>query len=316
MNTRHSLPRCLLLCLLLAWTAGSLAPGSAAGAASREANGFSTWVWNPWLLRSSPDELLRFAAANGVKTLYVQIDPELAAADYAAFIRRASAQRIEVHALDGAPAWATDRRLPEAFLSWLTGYQNSADMDERFSGIHIDVEPYLLPEWTTGREALLQSWKTHMNVVLAGARRLRLSAEADIPFWFHEQALPGETSTLSAWIIDRFDGVTIMAYRDSAEAIVEAARAELAEGEQLGKPVRIAVETNRSAETPKVTFYEEGPETLNAQLESARRTLKQSPAFAGFDVHDYEGWKTLLSKPSASQLAAKPAAKKPVAKKK
>lgn len=297
MNTRSTFSRCLVLCLLIAWTAGSFGTQTAE---AREQDGFSTWVWNPWLLRTSSDDLLRFAASNNVTTLYVQIDAEMAATDYAAFIRRASAQNIRIYALDGAPGWALDRSLPQSFLSWLSAYQSSANADERFSGIHIDVEPYLLAQWESDRDALLTQWKDSINTLLEGAKRLKLPAEADMPFWFDEHRMPGEKGTLSAWMIDRFDGVTIMAYRDSGEQIAEVAKNELAEAEKLGKPLRIAVETNPSAETPQITFYEEGKAFLNSQLEVVRQKLSSSPSFAGFAVHDYAGWKKMQEKSTAA----------------
>ena len=302
MKTHPIISRCLVFCLLLAWSSGLTGAGSAY---SREPGGFSTWVWNPWLLRSSSDDLLRFAAANDIDTLYLQIDPDMDPADYASFIRRASAQQVRVYALDGAPRWALERRLPEAFIDWLSTYQSGASAEERFAGIHVDVEPYLLPEWTSGQDALLRSWKDSIGTLLSGAGRLGLNVEADIPFWFDEHAMPGEPGTLSAWLIGRFDGVTIMAYRDSAERIADAARNELAEAAKLGKPVRIAVETNPSSETPKVTFYEEGSSLMNAQLEQVRTLLGKSPAFAGFAVHDYEGWKKLREKTAAAAASRK-----------
>ncbi|MCQ4088213.1 hypothetical protein [Saccharibacillus sp. JS10] len=290
MNTRHTFSRCLVFCLLLAWTTSSFGTSHAQ---AREQDQFSTWVWNPWSLRASSDDLLTFAVSNKISTLYLQIDAEMEISDYTTFIRKASAKQIQVYALDGAPAWATDRSLPQAFVNWLSAYQASAKKDEKFAGIHIDVEPYLLPQWESDREALLRSWKSSTQIILQGAKSLSLRAEADIPFWFHEHQMPDENRTLSSWMIDRFDGVTIMAYRDSGAQIIEVAKTQLAEAEKLGKPLRIAVETNPSSETPQVTFYEEGAPFLNSQLETVRQALGSSPSFAGFAVHDYEGWKKL-----------------------
>ncbi len=297
MPTRPLFTRCFLLCLLFVWTAGALPPERAEAGGP---DGFSTWVWNPWLLRNSSDDLLRFAASNKIATLYLQIDAEMDVSDYAAFIRRASAQNIRVYALDGAPRWALDSGPTDAFLNWLTAYQASAETDQRFAGIHIDTEPYLLPEWNSDRAALLTSWKSHIETLLGGAKRLGLTAEADIPFWFDEHAMPGETGTLSAWLIRRFDSVTIMAYRDSADRIADVAKNELAEAAKAGKTLRIGVETNPSSETPQVTFYEEGSSYLNVQLAAVRNKLSANPAFAGFAVHDYEGWKKLREKETAA----------------
>ncbi|OWA33269.1 hypothetical protein B9G55_21540 [Saccharibacillus sp. O16] len=291
--------RCLIICLLFTCTAGSFAPERSE---ARDPEGLATWVWNPWLLRKSSDDLLRFAAANGIDTLYVQIDADMNVADYASFISRASAQNIRVYALDGAPRWALDRRMPEAFLSWLTTYQSSAAANERFAGIHIDAEPYLLPEWTGDQAKLLTSWKGTIGLLLDGAKRLNLRIEADMPFWFDEHVMPGEEGTLSAWMIGHFDRVTIMAYRDSAMQIADVSRNELAEAAKLGKTLQIAVETNPSSETPQITFYEEGASVLNHQLAALRTMVGDHPGFAGIAVHDYEGWKKLQAQ--ASKAAA------------
>ncbi|GGO05539.1 hypothetical protein [Saccharibacillus kuerlensis] len=302
-NTSFKFSRCLILVLLLAFTAGSFGTTSTY---AREQGGYSTWLWNPWLLRTSSDDVLRFAAANNVTTLYLQIDRDMVKSDYASFIARASAQGIRVYALDGAPRWALDRSPSEALIAWLADYQSSAAANEAFSGIHIDVEPYLLPEWTSGREALLTSWKENIDSLIAGARNLGLTIEADIPFWFDEHTMPGESGTLSSWMIGRFDGITIMAYRDSAEQIAEVAKNELAEGEQLGKPVRIAVETNPSSETPQVTFYEEGASYLNSQIAAVKQLVSGSSSFAGIAVHDYDGWKKMQDKEEAAAILPAP----------
>lgn len=302
-NTRFKFSRCLVLFLLLAFTAGSFGTTSAE---AREQDGYSTWLWNPWLLRTSSEDVLRFAASNNVTTLYLQIDRDMVKSDYASFIARASAQGIRVYALDGAPSWALDRSPSDAFIAWLSDYQSAAAANEAFSGIHIDVEPYLLPEWTSGRDALLTSWKGNIDSVIAGARSLGLTIEADIPFWFDEHAMPGEPGTLSAWMIGRFDGITIMAYRDSAEQIAAVAANELAEGEQLGKPIRIAVETTPSTETPQVTFYEEGSSYLNSQIAAVKQIVGSSSSFAGIAVHDYDGWKKLQDREAVIEIVPAP----------
>ncbi len=252
----------------------------------------ATWLWNTQLIATSSADVLQFAASEGINLIYLQINRDLDAAVYHHFIAAASAQGIAVQALDGAPSWALDsqRSQLQASLDWITSYQNTAGADERFSGIHIDIEPYLLREWKTKQTKVIRGWQQSVLSVVQTARQLGISASADIPFWLHTLYTADQQTTLSSWMMQQYDSITIMAYRDRADAIVDVASAELAEGVTAGISVYVGVETNASAEGNGITFYEEGAAYMKQQLQIVNDTASAYASFTGVAVHDYAGW--------------------------
>lgn len=256
----------------------------------------ATWLWNTQLIVDSTASILSFAAAQNVNLIYLQINADLDADYYQHFISSASAQGITVQALDGAPSWALDSRRHElqATLDWIATYQNNASADEKFSGIHIDIEPYLLPEWRSDQTSVIAGWQQSLQQVVQAARALHIPASADIPFWLHTLLTVDESATLSSWMMQQYDSITIMAYRDTASGILDVAEAQLAEGDAAGTPVYVGVETNPSAEGDNITFHEEGAAYLNSQLATVIKQAGAHESFAGIAVHDYAGWSALM----------------------
>ena len=258
----------------------------------------ATWLWNTQLIVNSTAGILSFAASQNVTLIYLQVNADLDANVYQHFIAAASAQGITVQALDGAPSWALDSRRHElqATLDWITTYQQGASADEKFSGIHIDIEPYLLPEWRTDQLTVIAGWQHSVESVVQAAHSLHIPASADIPFWLHTLLTADKSATLSSWMMQQYDSITIMAYRDSASGILDVAEAQLAEGDAVGTPVYVGVETNPTSEGNTITFYEEGAAYLNNQLARVTKQAGKHDSFAGIAVHDYAGWSTLVSK--------------------
>src|SRR4029450_7838227 len=88
--------------------------------------------------------------------------------------QQADAARIRLTALGGDSSWATDH---QAALNW----QRTVLRTGVFDGIHLDVEPYLAPGWTTALQATQKSHLAMLDKVRAGST---LPLEADVPFWF------------------------------------------------------------------------------------------------------------------------------------
>ncbi|MFD1885734.1 hypothetical protein [Paenibacillus wenxiniae] len=258
----------------------------------------ATWLWNTQLIVTSSADVLQFASSQGVNLIYLQINRDLDAAVYHNFIAAATAKGIAVQALDGDPSWALDsqRSKLQSSLDWITSYQNTASADQRFSGIHIDIEPYLLREWKTKQSKVIRGWQQSVLSVSQTAQQLGISASADIPFWLHTLYTADQKTTLSSWMMQQYDSITIMAYRDRADAIVDVASAELAEGVTAGISVYVGVETNASAEGNGITFYEEGAAYMNQQLQIVDDTASTYSSFAGIAVHDYAGWSAFINR--------------------
>lgn len=256
----------------------------------------ATWLWNTTLIVDSTADILQFAASQQINMIYLQINRDLDISQYQRFITAASAQHITVEALDGAPSWALDqdRHKLQDTLQWITSYQQASSATEQFSGIHIDIEPYLLPNWTTEQATIIAQWQRSVQMITTTAQALHLSASADIPFWLYTLNTPDDHSTLSQWMIDQYDSLTVMAYRDSGAAIYDIAQAQLSEADHAGKDMYIGVETNPSSEGDHISFYGKGADALTTALSQVTTQASTHSSFAGIAVHDYVGWGKIL----------------------
>lgn len=256
----------------------------------------ATWFWYTKLIETSSDELIAFMASQQVDIVYLQINHNVSNSAYKNFIRSATAHGIEVHALDGAPNWALESSLPklEAFITWIRNYQNSAAIEERFSGIHIDIEPHLVSEWHTSREDLINQWQHNVIYLSDQSHEMDLPLSAAIPFWMDSYTIPYSNMTVSYWMISVLDSATIMTYRDTGNAIYDLGKTELADAQRLNKKIYLSVETKYSSEGNRVTFYEEGATYMNNQLAIVDTKASAYSSYAGITVHDLTGWMDLV----------------------
>ena len=195
----------------------------------------ATWLWNPWMFYDSPESTLVFLQQKKVSTVFVQIDSDIPRTKYHAFLTGAHKANIKVFALDGAPNWGntTGAKAKNKFKNWLANYQKTAPATAKFDGIHVDIEPYGLPEWETKRAATVRGFQNVLTELAAFSKTQKLQFEADIPFWFDEITYNNPTygkGNLAEWTIKNTDGVALMSYRDTAQAIIDISSKEMDEG--------------------------------------------------------------------------------------
>ncbi len=244
------------------------------------------WVWDV----SAPEETVEFAAVRGVARLYAAVPPDVgsspALADLVTLSAAAATRGIRVDALGGDPDWVDD---PAGVVArWLL----PALATGLFTGVHVDIEPYSKPSWSTDRPLVVEHYLSTLEAIrdsCGGA-----SLEADIPFWFDE--VPAGASTLDREVLARTDGVTVMAYRNTAEGadgtIALAGRVMVAAAE-LGRPVRVGQETTFLGTDPvavKQTFFGQTLTRLESQLDLVTAAFAATPGFSGLAIHDAVGW--------------------------
>jgi hypothetical protein len=257
----------------------------------------STWVWDTTEIVTKGDEILTFLVEKNVKTVFLQVNSDVPVEVYKAFIKSATANQIQIHALDGAPNWVAPKGInyQRAFFAWVKKYQAGALETERFTGIHLDVEPYLYSGWESNYKKTVLAYQTLVAEVIGESEQLKLPIAFDIPFWFDEKTYNNTygKGNLASWVIQNAEHVTIMAYRDKAlgqNGIVELVKNELNEARKYNKHVTIAVETTPSSEANFVTFYEEGPEHMEQELRVVRNHYADYSSFSGFAIHSLAGW--------------------------
>lgn len=257
----------------------------------------STWLWNPWEIASNETGTLSFLEQKQINKVYVQIDRDIPMNVYRSFITKASVKGIKVYALDGAPGWVAPKgyRNQDALMNWLKTYQAGSTASQKFSGIHLDVEPYLYSGWNTNRAATVKSYQELLTKANTSAVGLKLSLEADLPFWFDEVSYNNTygKGNLAEWVITKTNSVTIMAYRDTAPAIIEIVKNEVAFAGKHNKALVIGVETGATDEGDMISFFEEGEAYMNEQLTSVASHYGTTLGYKGIAIHHVGSWKTM-----------------------
>lgn len=255
----------------------------------------TTWLWDAHKIIKDSDKVIAELVSRNVNVLLLQIDDTVDVEYYRQFIRKASLKEIKVEALDGAPQWVAENgaKLQQVFLDWLIKYQATAAKQEKFTGIHLDVEPYEHEHYDSNSAQYLEAYQTMIIRFRNQADKLRLNFGIDIPFWFYGVNYQNQygSGNMAEWLCKQVSNITIMAYRDTAKEILSISAAEMKLFQKYKVRGTIAVETGRlSARNNFVTFYEETKEYMDEQLEIVYQAYKNDSAFQGIAIHYYDSW--------------------------
>lgn len=263
---------------------------------------YSTWLWNTNQITTNADQVINFLSTHKVTDLYLQVNYSISANTYKNFIKKADLYNIRVHALDGSSEWVSSNgtSLQNSFFAWLTNYQNSALPEEKFKGVHLDVEPYLNSQYSTNMNAVLQNYQACFVNSVSKCNELGLTLGVDIPFWFDGvyYTTPYGSGNLAQWVIKNVKNVTVMAYRDTAlgnNGIIGLTSTEMNLGKQYGSVITIAVETQQCTEGSHLSFYEEGQKYMYSQLNTVYTNYSIYSSFGGFAIHHVASWMALKS---------------------
>jgi len=261
------------------------------------------WVWNTAEILASKElqqELLRFLRAQGFTRIFLQLpegkpgrnipgeltlDPDKLR-PLLATLNRAG---VAVSALEGFKDYA----LPE----WHDGvlrtvenvirYNQASDPSDRFSGIHYDVEPYLIKGFSGPlRQAFLRGYLELLEKIVQKTKSSQTHFGVDIPFWYDatdEQTgkpMPvtfrGVSKAASEHVIDLVDEVAIMDYRTAAygaDGVIAMAQDELAYASKQGKTVFVGLETTELPDEELVEFSGVPSSDLNRKIPNSRFLL-------------------------------------------
>jgi len=270
------------------------------------------WVWGASAAIVSDsraqDEFFSFIAAPGgdaslrINRLYffgdnlgISSNP----APVRAFLRRAHQSGIAVEYLTGDAAWA----LPgmgynaTARVDKVIAF-NTGATDERFDGIHFDIEPYLLAEWNSNRASVSANF---VNILKESRAKItasgqNLSLAADIPTWY-SFTVPEIWQPIT--VADTpLSNATIMNYFDSkANFLFGYGGADVSGG--IGPNLRAsgALPLTFGAETgitdPSTTFFEEGRTALAETFAAAAQTYSGTNGFGGLAIHHFDSLRSL-----------------------
>ncbi|RNB84851.1 copper amine oxidase N-terminal domain-containing protein [Brevibacillus fluminis] len=260
-----------------------------------------TWIWDATIIKTDQEKIFKFARDNDLTTIYLQIDKGVPETVYQNFVRSATEKQIKVEALAGRPQWAltNNQNQIKDFLSWVKAYNAAVESEERFAGLHFDIEPYILAEWKTNQKLVIENWMENMRFIEKETKGSGLKITLDVPFWLHLVKLPNSNYSMSAWLMEKADSVVIMDYRNTAlgnDGIVANAHTLLREASTLKRQAIVAVETAPSSEGAFTTFYSLNVGAMKTELQVAKEKLSHYSSYAGFAIHDYKSWTELDAK--------------------
>jgi len=270
------------------------------------APGRAVWAWQGQVVadKSWRAAFLAFARDKNLTAAYIYAY-DLLPGQEAAFQEFLTLAGLQVECLAGDPSWALTENHENvlSFVRVVVAFAQTLPPGSNLVGVHLDVEPYVLPEWKTDQAAVITQYLEMLDAshqALAGSG-LRLIV--DTPFWFDTISAEygGRTRPLNQHVQDIADRVVLMDYRDVAEGddgIIQHAAVEMLYATQIGRQVVIGVETNDVAPEPeKVTFFEEGQQAMEDALAVVLDTYGGNPAFGGIAIHDYLGYEDLPVEP-------------------
>ncbi|WP_400161875.1 hypothetical protein ACAF76_016100 [Brevibacillus sp. TJ4] len=275
---------------------------------NRPAHTMATWIWDAKRIESQTEEIIAFAEQNGITLIYLHIKPvEVSPEAYRRFNQHAHAAGIKVEALGGDPNWAyaANRGSIGYFVSWVKAFNSQVKEEERFAGIHVDIEPYVLPDWKKQQEQIVRQWLENMEYLVVETKKdSALPVGADLPFWIDELHVPGTEQTVSGWMLERLDSITLMAYRNHAQGangIVDIVQNIIVEADGLrDRSVIVGVNIRDSGEGENVSFHAHGTAEMKSQLALLQEELGRNPSYAGSAIHDFESWTTILEREEKS----------------
>lgn len=248
---------------------------------STKNNMLAVWWWNDAL---DTDVYLPYAQENNVTDIFYCTNNFSDETEN--FIVEANKLNMDVFLLDGDYRWLEDSSSLYNMMQEYVNYQLNNPF-ARFKGVHLDIEPHQHPDFDLRRGELILS-------LIQLAYNLKVDFpnilfEYDIPFWLDDEIeFNGETKPAYAHMIDIADRITLMSYRDSADGIYSVAEDEIEYSQLIGKTLVLGVETGEEEDI--VTFYEEGKEYMNTELNELRTLISKD---FGLSIHHIYSWYNL-----------------------
>jgi hypothetical protein len=218
---------------------------------------------------------------------------------------------LYVHALNGDATWISNQEAATNFINDLLNYNSKSQNNEKFDGINLDIEPYILSSWekdTNGNSLTLVQSPVNTEIAtqylqLLSSARGMISAKGegmtfgvDTPFWFDSNGFEliynGNNKLLSSHVQDITDFIVIMDYTDNYVNAISWATNEMNYGDVNSKNVVLAFETQELSNSGS-TFYEEGNSALENMFQQVTNSFSSKLSFKGFAIHHYESYRSL-----------------------
>lgn len=293
----------------------------AAASNTKLPSGFTiaAWIWRyPTELDGRATELIDFAQAEGINTLYLYIDEYIdiyemsegpvkqgRLADYTKAVKniigQAALKNMTVHALSGNPNYGYDSHsyIPPILMEHVYEF-NKDNPDTQFTGIQFDIEFYEDARFYGSTEEYTQYYLSLVEQLADKSKELNQKYNQNlrfgmvVPFWFDK---PNEyfTKPILPEILNSLKDLSnsylvVMAYRNVIEgdgSVMEVSRDELELADSSPVKIIIAQELNENREK-QITHFGKSREEIKADLAKIVELAKTHPSFEGLSIHELE----------------------------
>jgi hypothetical protein len=246
---------------------------------------WGSWAWDTSGVTTTAalDTLLGAHRSAGATELYLNAYP-LAGRErfFKDALSRADAMGLKPQLLLGSPDWADVKTRPwleRSILEPLKTLRASVPTAtvSRLP-VHLDVEPHATGPLTPPK------MRDYLETLSWFGQKLGpgFSLQVDIPSWYQGQTIDGKD--FAQQILERVDGVTLMAYERTADQVLADVAPTLEQAARLGKQAMVAVEVG-----PKYASVGLGSQaevrTFLARIDGA---LAGRPGYGGCAVHELD----------------------------
>ena len=224
--------------------------------------------------------------------------------DVRGFVAKCSKLGIRVAALGGATNWVVESDMGMGlynFMDRVNEYQANANDDEKFYGIHLDVEPHTLDDFQMNRSkycALLASLTANASEY---AGKMNLLLEWDIFSYFDDKDKvfdpgTGTETTMLDVMFTYCDSIAVMTYYNNGLAQFERGELEVEYAKKHNKKIILSTETMKISPS-SVSYYLPGRDVLVTESEVLRKKLEEAKAPKyGFAVHHAASFYALMNR--------------------
>lgn len=246
---------------------------------------WGAWAWNTAAVTRGPstDALIAAQQRTGANVIAFGAYP-LAGREpvFSELVAKASRAGLSPQLLLGSPDWAdraTRPWLERSIIAPLKTIRAALPTAPASAlALHLDIEPHATGPLTA------QKMRDYLDTL--GWLRTKLgpgfSLHVDIPAWYSGQQLDGKRFTEQ--ILERVDGVTLMAYARPVQQVIAEVTPTLAQAGRLGKEALVAVEAGPQYAGVGLSTSS-GVRAFLSQLDAA---LAGRPGYGGCAVHDLE----------------------------
>ena len=212
-------------------------------------------------------------------------------------------QSIKVHALDGNPEMALSKNHSKVLdiIHAVSDYNNAVPPENKFTGIHLDIEPYLLTtDNPLERKKILRNYIVLLRQCSPVTNSSSLEFGVSIPFWFDTQWYRGKS--MAHYIIDIVDYTALMNYRTFAfgpNGALAHSIEEIEYAQTKNKKVFIGLETHRVQKEVYKTYSVSGngPSYVSIDQLSADSAIIHFSQKSGSSSHILHLQNTTISNP-------------------